>query len=207
MKMDGDFLREVEERSGQKLGPCYQCLKCTVGCPVAAYMDCGPNKLIRLIQYGQREKVLKSHAIWLCVSCMTCGTRCPNDVDMGLVMDTLREMSIEAGYAYESESNVVMLHEEFIRSVKMWGRLHEVTFFMPYMLRSLQILPNMPAGLALIARGKLPFIPRQIKGIDEIWRLYEKVIEVRKASCKADCVARNRETESRKPETGAGQGG
>ena len=172
--MNNEFAQEVEQRSGQSLGPCYQCLKCTVGCPVSRYMDYGPNRIIRLIQYGRRDKVLKSRAIWLCVSCMTCGVRCPNDVDMSAVMDTLREMSREAGYALGAERHVVQLHEEFVRSVKFWGRLHEITFFMPYMVRSLQILQNMPVGLALLLRRKLPFIPKRIRGIREIRALYKR---------------------------------
>ena len=142
-------------------------------------MDFGPNRMIRMIQYGQKEKVLKSHAVWLCVSCMTCGARCPNEIDMSAVMDTLREMSIEEGYAYEAERRVVLLHEEFVRSVKMWGRLHEVTFFIPYIVRSLDLFSNAGSGIALMARGKLPLIPKQIKGIDEIRKLYDEAYKTK----------------------------
>ena len=70
-----------------------------------------------MIQYGYRERVLSSHAIWLCVSCMTCGTRCPNKVDMSTIIDTLREMAMESEYAHKVEKNVVLIHEEFIRSI------------------------------------------------------------------------------------------
>ena len=142
-------------------------------------MDYKPNRIIRMIQYGQREKVLSSRAVWLCVSCMTCGVRCPNEIDMSAVMDTLREMSIEDGYAHEAEKRVVVLHEEFVRNVKMWGRLHEVTFFMPYMVRSLDIFSNMASGIALMARGKLPLIPKQIKGIEEIRKLYDEAYKTK----------------------------
>ena len=174
MKTDRDFGAEVQERSGQNIKLCYQCLKCFVGCPVSKYMDYKPNSIIRMIQYGQREKVLTSHAIWLCVSCMTCGVRCPNDIDMSSVFDTLREMSREDGHSHGAERNVVLLHEEFVRNVKMWGRLHEATFFMPYMLRSLDFFSNMGSGIALMLRGKLPIIPKQIRGIEEIWKLYRE---------------------------------
>lgn len=170
--MDTSFLGEVEARSGESMGPCYQCLKCTVGCPVSGYMDFKPNQVIRMVQYGQRDRVLKSHAIWLCVSCMTCGTRCPNEVDMSAVFDTLREMSIEAGYSHKAERNVVLLHEEFVRSVKLWGRLHEVTFFIPYMMRSMDLLSNMVSGITLMLKGKLPLIPKRIKGATDIKKLY-----------------------------------
>lgn len=174
MKIDKNFSKEVEDRSGQAIRLCYQCLKCFAGCPISPYMDFNPNSLIRMIRYGEKEKVLKSHAIWLCVSCMTCGTRCPNEIDMGAVMDTLREMAIEYGYGYTSEKNVVLLHEEFVRSIKMWGRSHEATMLAVYKLRSLDFLTDLVSGFKLIMKGKIPFLPRQIEGIEEVRDLVEK---------------------------------
>lgn len=179
MKIDKDFIKEVQERSGQNIKTCYQCLKCSVGCPVFPYMEFKTNSVIRLIQYGEREKVLRSSSIWLCVSCMTCGVRCPNEIDMSAVMDTLREMSIEDNYAYEADRRVVILHEEFVRSVKMWGRLHEVTFFIPYMVRSLDLFSNMGTALALMPRGKFPLMPKQIEGIEEIRRLFDRAYKTK----------------------------
>ncbi len=179
MRIDNGFSREVEERSGQKVGLCYQCLKCFAGCPVSRYMDYKPNSVLRMVQYGERERVLRSHAIWLCVSCMMCAARCPNSVDISAVMDTLREMSREEGTCYEAERRVVVLHEEFIRSVRMWGRLHEVTFFLPYMLRTRDFFSNMASGPALMRRRKLPLLPKRIAGIKEIRELYEKAYKTR----------------------------
>lgn len=174
MKTDKHFAREVQERSGQNFSVCYHCLKCTVGCPLSSHMEFKPNRIIRMIQYGEKEKVLSSHAIWLCVSCMTCGVRCPNEVDMNAVFDTLREMSIEAELAYEAEPKVVMLHQEFVRNVKIWGRLHEVSFFIPYIVRSLDVFSNAVSGVLLLMRGKLPLIPKQIEGMDEIKKLFDE---------------------------------
>ena len=172
MNGDTSFVREVEERSGQKLQACYQCLKCSAGCPLSSHMEFKPSAVIRLIQYGESERVLKSHAIWLCVSCMTCGVRCPNQVDMSVVMDTLREMSCERGHALVAEKRVVMLHQEFVRSIKFWGRLHEATFFMAYMARSLDLLSNMASGITLMSKGKIPLLPRAIKGVKGLRRMY-----------------------------------
>lgn len=178
-RCERSFAEEVAERSGQDLALCYHCLKCSAGCPVGGHMEFKPNQVIRLIQYGEREKLLRSHTIWLCVSCMMCGVRCPNEISIGAIMDTLREMSIEAGYAYESERNVVMLHEEFVRNIKMWGRLHEVSFFVPYIARSLAVFDNATSGVLLMARGKLPLLPKQIRGIEEIDRLFEEAYKTK----------------------------
>lgn len=173
------FATAVQERSGESLAACYHCLKCTAGCPLSSHMDLKPNAILRMIQYGQRERILKSHAIWFCVSCMTCGVRCPNDIDISAIMDTLREMAIEDGHAYAAEKKVVQLHEEFCRSIKLWGRLHEVTFYIGYMARSLDIIASLPAGLSLLARGKLPFLPKRIKGGKQIKRLYKRAYKTK----------------------------
>ncbi len=117
MTRDKKFSREVIERSGQNISVCYQCMKCFAGCPMSLYMDHKPNSLIRMVQYGEREKVLSSHAIWLCVSCMTCGVRCPNEVDMSGAMDTLRELSRAAGLSYETEKRIGLIHYEFERCI------------------------------------------------------------------------------------------
>ena len=183
MNVDGDmqFLDEVEERSGQRIRDCYQCLKCTSGCPVAEFMDVKPNSILRMVQYGMREEVFTSKTIWLCVSCMTCGVRCPNEVDISDVMDALREMAIEAGHSYDAEKNVVLLHEEFVRSIKWWGRAHEATMLAIYKLRSLELLTDMGAAVKLIAKGKIPFIPSPIKGVKDVWKLYANVARINAA--------------------------
>ena len=94
---------------------------------------------------------------------------------MSAVMDTLREMSIEAGYAYESEKNIVLAHQEWVRSIKIWGRVHEVTFFIAYMARSLDFA-LVASAPALVLRGKTPFIPRKIEGIDGVRKLFDESI-------------------------------
>src|SRR5208282_717492 len=74
-----------------QVADCYQCGKCTAGCPVAMHMDVAPNQVVRLVQLGEWEKALQSRAIWECVGCQTCSTRCPKEVDCAGVMDALRE--------------------------------------------------------------------------------------------------------------------
>ncbi len=177
-KMDPSFLIEVKKRSGEDLNLCYQCLKCTVGCPTAPYMDIRPNSLIRMIQMGKKEEVLGSSAIWLCVSCETCGTRCPNKIDVGVLMDALREMAIDEG-VHAKEKNIHLLHEAFIQSIRRGGRVHEATMLIDYKLRSRDFFTDLIPGMKLFMKGKIPLFPSLVKGKGEIKRIFEKCIKAK----------------------------
>jgi heterodisulfide reductase subunit C len=172
-KKGRSFIEEVQDRSGENIRLCYQCLKCTAGCPTAPYMDFNPNAIVRMIQWGLKQEVLESKAIWLCVSCEACGTRCPNDIDIGLLMDTLREMSLEEGYQAR-EKGIVTLHNAFMESIRRGGRVHEATMMVEYKLRSGDYWTDLVSGLKLIMKGKFPLLPRRIKGMDSIREIYRK---------------------------------
>jgi len=85
-----EFVKKVEELIGVNILSCYQCGKCSAGCPSSFFMDLIPSHIIRLIQLGQKEEVLNSKTMWLCASCLTCSVRCPRGVDIAAIMETLR---------------------------------------------------------------------------------------------------------------------
>ena len=172
-KSDLQFLEEAQKRSGEDINLCYQCLKCTAGCPTAPYMDIRPNNIIRMIQMGMKKAVLGSSAIWLCVSCETCGTRCPNEIDIGVLMDSLREMAVEEGIPAR-EKNIHLLHEAFIQSIRRGGRVHEATMLVDYKLRSRDFMTDLAPGMMLFLKGKIPVFPSLIKGRKEIKKIFEK---------------------------------
>ncbi len=99
--MEESFMDRVNSLSGQTIQLCYHCHKCTAGCPSAFAMEYGPDRVLRLIQFGQRERLLTSRDAWLCLGCEMCGAHCPNDIDIYEVMIALKEMSEEAGYRVE----------------------------------------------------------------------------------------------------------
>ena len=55
--VQSDFIKKVEEISGQNILARYQCGKCSAGCPSAEEMDILPNQIIRLVQLGQEEQL------------------------------------------------------------------------------------------------------------------------------------------------------
>jgi heterodisulfide reductase subunit C len=92
-----DIIKEIEELSGQKLLSCYQCGKCSAGCPMVEAMDILPNQIIRLLQLGQVDDVKDSKTIWICASCLTCEARCPKGVDLSKIMEAVRVLLLRKG--------------------------------------------------------------------------------------------------------------
>jgi heterodisulfide reductase subunit C2 len=88
------FIDKVEALSDQELLACYQCGKCSAGCPMAKYMDILPHQMIRYAQLGLKEELLASEAIWMCVSCLTCNTRCPKGVRIAEVIEAIRQVRL-----------------------------------------------------------------------------------------------------------------
>lgn len=166
-----EFAREVTERSGQQIQLCYQCRKCASGCPMGEFSDYYPNQILRLIQFGQKEKVLKSKAIWLCFSCETCGARCPNDINIAEVMDTLREMAHRERVP-AAIKNALIFHQVFLNSVKNRGRVHETFMMMGYKLKSGDIFSDLNIGLKMFQKGKLPIFAGGVKKNGEVKKMF-----------------------------------
>lgn len=91
-----EILRAIEELSGQRLSDCYQCGCCTAGCPIGSAMEPPPSRAIRLLQLGRVEEVLSQEGIWLCASCLVCGTRCPRNVDYARIAEACRVLLLRS---------------------------------------------------------------------------------------------------------------
>jgi heterodisulfide reductase subunit C len=91
-KVRGDFVKKIEEISGQNLLACYQCGKCSAGCPAVGEMDILPNQVIRYAQLGFGEELLQARSVWVCASCYTCNVRCPKGIKIAEVMEAVRQV-------------------------------------------------------------------------------------------------------------------
>ena len=118
---DRNFIRQVERESGQQISKCYQCGNCSASCNYTYVYDYTANQIMRLIQLGQKDIVLQSRSIWLCANCQACTTRCPCNIDVARVMQTLRVMSVDNDMV--SIDHVRLFYDEFLNSVKTFGRV------------------------------------------------------------------------------------
>ena len=91
-KIKDPFVVKVQELSGQNLLACYQCGKCSAGCPAVSQMDILPNQIIRYAQLGLKDELLQSKSIWICASCMTCNARCPKGINIAEVIEAIRQI-------------------------------------------------------------------------------------------------------------------
>lgn len=93
----GSLMAKIERLSGQNLQACYQCGKCTAGCPAAPDMDIPPNQIIRFAQLGLHDDLLQAKSIWMCASCLTCNARCPKGINVAEIMEALRQIILRRG--------------------------------------------------------------------------------------------------------------
>jgi heterodisulfide reductase subunit C len=135
---NNEFWQKISEEV-KNLNRCYQCSMCSDGCPVAYAMDYYPNQIIHMVRLGLKDMVLNSTTIWLCASCETCATRCPNEIEIVRLMDLLRSESRKAGVK-NSVSNILKFHQAFIEQIKQKGRIDEASLMIRYELKTREFL-------------------------------------------------------------------
>lgn len=173
------FAQIIATRSAQPLLLCFHCHKCTAGCPVVVEMDYGPDRILRMIQLGERERLLQSRDIWLCAACETCGARCPNGINLARVMDALRVEAVQSAIP-AAESDAVKFHKLFLFVVQTLGRTHEASLLLAYKLWTMHLLADMDSGVQLILKGKVPLLPKRINGQKNVRHIFEQSAQLAK---------------------------
>ena len=87
-------IEAICEDSGVDLKDCYQCGKCSAGCPIASEADMTPREIIRNLQLGQVDPVLESKMPWYCVECGVCLVRCPQQVDLPALNEAICRLAM-----------------------------------------------------------------------------------------------------------------
>lgn len=170
--VDSSFVERIAFLSEQSLSECYQCIKCSAGCPVASAMDILPHQLIRMVQYGLKDTVLSSRTIWICASCYTCSVRCPNGIDIAHIMDILRHMSLREGIS-PGEKNILEFHKAFLSSIEKTGRVYELGMLTRYKLKTGTLMQDMKLGVKMLLKGKIKLLPHRIRRLAEVRRIFQ----------------------------------
>ena len=185
LNMLAPFAESITRVSGEIINNCYQCGKCTAGCPVTFAMDILPHHIIKMVQLGMEEKVLTSKTIWLCAACETCGTRCPNEIMLSPIMDALRQRALNSKYKNKiGEKATAVFHKEFLSSIKTHGRVYELMMMGMSRLKSGRLrnyilkgewIADIKLFIPMFLKGKMGLFPHRIKKRKEIKKIFKKL--------------------------------
>ena len=166
-----EFVQQISTLSRQNIQLCYHCHKCTSGCPVAEEMQYGPDRILRMVQLGQKERLLASADIWVCAACETCGARCPNEIDIAQVMDALRQTAYRESVRV-GDPDALKFHRLFLGLTGLFGRMHEASLMGILTLQTRKLATDVGTIFKLLFKGKAPLLPKPVKQMDQIKRIY-----------------------------------
>ena len=180
------LINEVMLRSNQPVTDCYQCKRCAAGCTVGEETGITPDQVIRHIITGNREAAISNKLVWQCVSCYTCGTRCPNGIQCGRVTETLKKMSKEEKFEILNP-NIAYFHDSFVQGCTRWGRVNEMEFMGFYEIKNIgknlinlkfkvaydEISTQVKLGFSMFKQKRLHFKLHTSTGKKEIKKFYK----------------------------------
>jgi heterodisulfide reductase subunit C2 len=167
------FAKEIQNYSDINIYNCYQCGKCSAGCTVGSFIDESPTRLIRLIQLGQRDTVYKSKTPYLCASCITCSSRCPMEIDVAKLMESIR-ISAKKNGIEPPVKEVPAFADAFLAPIKMNGKSFELGMMIGYKVKTLTAFTDAELAPTMLLNQKLPFIPKSVKNKKRIKQIFDR---------------------------------
>jgi len=164
----------IAREAGVNLKDCYQCGKCTAGCPLAEGMDLMPREVIRFLQLGALDVVLDAKTPWICAQCDVCSSRCPQDVDICSTMRAVRLASKHAGKRPVPEADI--FDEEFIANVRAHGVSNEQYLAAAYNLKSGHLMQDMGNATRMLKRKMVGVAIHNTKGRAEVAALVDRAL-------------------------------
>ena len=172
-KATPSLLKSVHDISGVDLSVCYQCKRCTSGCPVSSMATCPPSEMMRRLHLGMGDELLDSDIVWMCVSCETCSARCPMGIDVAAVMDALRKLAVQRGAA-KPQGNVPLFNGALLKTVQVFGRTYDLAMIAGYKLGSGKLLADTEKFPTMLRKRKIALLPP--RGADRriVRRIFKK---------------------------------
>ena len=175
-KKNGSLKKAVEEISGVDVSICFQCKKCSSGCPVAKLTTTRPSEIMRQLHFGAGNELLESDLVWMCASCETCSARCPMGIDVAAVMDALRRLALERG-ASKQKGNVPLFNRAFLKTVETFGRSYEIGMITAYKLGTGKFMNDTEKFPAMLKKGKIALLPPRGGDRKTVKRIFRKMKE------------------------------
>jgi heterodisulfide reductase subunit C len=135
-----------------------------------------------MVQLGLVDEVSTANTAWVCSSCETCFTRCPQQIDIPRLMDHIKQSVLAQG-DQPVEGVVAAFHEAFLENIKRFGRINETALMAAFQLKSAragkgldpgEAFQNLKLGLAMLKRGRLGFIPSKTGGKSAVRKLFKE---------------------------------
>jgi heterodisulfide reductase subunit C len=152
------LIRRIEQMTGTDLSSCYQCKRCTSGCPVSKLVNAPPSEIMRRLHLHAGDELLDTEIVWMCVSCETCSARCPMGIDVAAVMDALRALAREKKAAAQ-EGNVPLFNRAFLKTVKLFGRSYDIAMIAAYKLGTGKLMADTEKFPSMLKKGKISLLP------------------------------------------------
>lgn len=171
------FTSTLADETGVQVNRCYQCGKCSAGCPMSDEMDMPPSVILRHLQTNNETlitKAIRSYSIWMCLSCETCLCRCPMEIETAKVMDYLRLKALQTKQVNPKAKKIVAFHKAFLSSIKRYGRLYEIGVILRYKLATKEFLKDLALAPSTFIRGKLNLFPEKVKNSKQLHTLVSK---------------------------------
>ncbi len=181
------FVEEVSAvPGGEGVRLCIQCGTCTASCPSATRWEYTPSGVIAMIRAGMRDEVLSSSSMWHCLSCYFCTVRCPRNVKPTELFHILEGLASQYGFKAK-ETPTPAMYRSFVSSIQGNGRVHEFGMMLRFywsikfhlLTNPLATVKMLPLALRLFLHGRMPLIPKKVKGKDDLSRIIQKFREVR----------------------------
>lgn len=153
---------------------CMQCITCSNGCPFSHIMNHPPHLIMRYLQLGAVDIVLKSNTPWICTGCNTCSAVCPMGIDIPYIFDVIKEHIIDNKLPVP-EPKVLDFHKAVLKSIKKYGRTHKLEIMVNFKLKNRDFFTDFKNGLKMFLKNKIHILPPNFSAVEEIRQLFNEV--------------------------------